>query len=366
MIRHDDTTALRRRFDTSGQTFSVDAVERATERLAEVSYADGLRFALSVTKLEAYSRHAGTLVTPRVHPIEGATHPFLRAVNLAYADHRSLVLSPDMIWLLLAQGFARHVNENVELMRSRFVAHEGKVEILVIRDEFVRGFEGNDWEGVFAEFSEQIRAHIGPTAHGLIARTFSTTGIVEKAAMEVTLMDAFQGYFEYRVLTRCGIPEITLKGTPDDWVSVRDGAAAFADYGIEWWTEHLLPVLDQFVAASQGDINTMFWQNFYKQHGGSGGPFISGQVVNFFPYVKGHRGTHRNPYLGPKAIEERMWGGLTSDAVPSALSAAPFTWEYLGRELPMEFIAGFIGVAQDWDTLALRPEIGWAVRDRKD
>jgi hypothetical protein len=28
----------------------------------------------------------------------------------------------------------------------------------------------------------------------------------------------------------------------------------------------------------------------------------------------------------------------------------------------MEFIAGFVGVAQDARALALRPEIGWAVR----
>ena len=27
----------------------------------------------------------------------------------------------------------------------------------------------------------------------------------------------------------------------------------------------------------------------------------------------------------------------------------------------MEFVGGFVGVAQDRETLALRPEIGWAV-----
>jgi hypothetical protein len=29
----------------------------------------------------------------------------------------------------------------------------------------------------------------------------------------------------------------------------------------------------------------------------------------------------------------------------------------------MEFLGGFVGVAQDPATLALRPEIGWAVRE---
>jgi len=29
----------------------------------------------------------------------------------------------------------------------------------------------------------------------------------------------------------------------------------------------------------------------------------------------------------------------------------------------MEFLAGFVGVKQDKETLELRPEIGWAIRD---
>lgn len=31
----------------------------------------------------------------------------------------------------------------------------------------------------------------------------------------------------------------------------------------------------------------------------------------------------------------------------------------------MEFVTGFIGVHQDKDSLALRPEIGWAVIDKQ-
>jgi hypothetical protein len=30
----------------------------------------------------------------------------------------------------------------------------------------------------------------------------------------------------------------------------------------------------------------------------------------------------------------------------------------------MEFIGGILGVSQDRETLSLRPEIGWAVRDK--
>jgi hypothetical protein len=45
------------------------------------------------------------------------------------------------------------------------------------------------------------------------------------------------------------------------------------------------------------------------------------------------------------------------------MSKAPFLWNYLERSFDMEFLGGFVGVAQDQETLTLRPEIGWAVRE---
>jgi hypothetical protein len=49
--------------------------------------------------------------------------------------------------------------------------------------------------------------------------------------------------------------------------------------------------------------------------------------------------------------------------LPSGLSKALFRWEYLDRSFDMEFLGGFVGVAQVKETLSLRPEIGWAVRE---
>ncbi|MBC8138122.1 MAG: DUF4419 domain-containing protein, partial [Fibrella sp.] len=143
----------------AGITFAVSDVKRATRPLPEVSYPEGLAATIGRdgVALEAYSRDTKPLVSPGTEP----AHTFLYAVNLAYDEHRPLVLSPDMIWLLIAQGVAQHINANSESLRERFVAHTGKAKITVRRDEFVRGFAGNDWEGVFAEFSDQIRAHVG-------------------------------------------------------------------------------------------------------------------------------------------------------------------------------------------------------------
>ena len=55
--------------------------------------------------------------------------------------------------------------------------------------------------------------------------------------------------------------------------------------------------------------------------------------------------------------------GPKIEHLASGLSKAPFRWDYLDRSFDMEFLGGFVGVAQDQETLTLRPQIGWAVRE---
>ncbi len=273
-----------------------------------------------------------------------------------------------MIWLLIAQGFAQHVKSDAESLRGRFVSHQGRELITVRRDEFIRGFAGNDREGVFSEFSDKIRGYVGPRVHGSVVPHFSTTSIVETAAFEVTLMDAMQKYFEYDLLTLCGIPEVTLEGTPDDWETIRSGAEVLLEYDLEWWGKGLLPVLDQFVRASHGDIDLLFWRNFYKGEGGSGGPYITGHIINLFPYLIDERlGSFRNKLISANIpVPPYTSANITNRSIPSPLSVAPFLWKYYNEVFAMDFVAGFVSAAQDPSTLAIRPEIGWAVLDRRD
>jgi hypothetical protein len=57
-----------------------------------------------------------------------------------------------------------------------------------------------------------------------------------------------------------------------------------------------------------------------------------------------------------------VWGPRLGD-LPSGLSKAPFRWNYLDQSFDMEFLGGFVGVSQDKETLAMRPEIGWVLRE---
>ena len=58
---------------------------------------------------------------------------------------------------------------------------------------------------------------------------FSTTDPICAAAYTGTLMRALQTFFDYTVRTRCGIPEVTLLGTVEDWVDLRTRFLALAE-----------------------------------------------------------------------------------------------------------------------------------------
>ena len=162
------------------------------------------------------------------HLVSGVPfHPFVAAVHRAFMDHRPLRLSPDAIWLLICQGVANHINVHAEELRSRFVSHEGKVEIGVRRDDFVKGSPENPWVEVIDDLCGQIRQHVRPSID-LFLPAFTTTGLVERAVAGVVLLDAMRSYFTYDLDTFCGIPAITLEGTVEDWQALADRAERLA------------------------------------------------------------------------------------------------------------------------------------------
>ncbi|HRI67350.1 MAG TPA: DUF4419 domain-containing protein, partial [Polyangium sp.] len=333
-------------------TFEVSQVERVKARLGyPTGTAEGTaqRRVLLGKVAEAWGSNPG-----RSLPV--CQHGLLQTVRTAFDQHYPLVLTPDAVWLCIAQGFAAHVNANAERLRGKFVRHQGQAEIRIRRDDFVEGSPENPWPEVFQSFSDQIAAHIG-RQRDLVVCDFSTTGPCERAASEIVLMEAMQKYFKYVVVTMCGIPAITLEGTVDDYRSIRRRVQALGEYELTWWVDALLPIVDQFIAAAEGRIERSFWQSIYNLQNESGGPFVTGWINAFFPY-------YRPEPDQDLAVNNWFRGGsgLVEGHVPTGISVVPFVWEHLGSHLPMELLAGFVGMAQDEGTLALRPAIGWAAR----
>lgn len=344
-----------------GTTFKVSPVKPSEELLPTTSYSAALEGLLNHS-LEACAKSDSFLVAST------SSNSFLTAVHLAFDRHYPLILSPDAVWLCLAQGFALHANTRSAKFHH-FLRPKDEETITICSNNFIKGFSKNPWHEVFEVLSAIVKNHIGDK-HDLIVSDFSTTGSVERVASEMVLMEPVKQHVNYSMKTLCGIPTITLEGTVDDWRSIRQRALRFADFGLEWWMNALIPILDQFVAAASGSghLNQKFWQSIYKRNSCLGNSYLTGWIHGLFPYIQDwgtQTYTRRNPYVNSwfKAmdLEGDFGGGLSTDFFPVGLSKVPFKWKYLNLTSDMEFMSGFVGVAQDKRTLAVRPEIGWAV-----
>ena len=334
----------------------VSDVKIAVEPVEEMPVKSAIQFILK-KEVESCSNFSESIIPAPYHALVHASH-------MAYGSHRPLVLSPDILWLTIAQGVSNHINNNAELLRKKFVNFEGKQLIRILNNVLRKGVLENPWQDVFEQFSKEIMNRIGIDNHKNIVQTFTTTGLVEKAANEIVLMDAMKSYFDYRVRTLCGIPEVILEGTAGDYALIKEKAENIGnEYELGWWMEKLLPILTRIADVAAGREDTDLWENWYKVGGGSGGPYISGHITKFFPYLKngqdGNKCSERNGFR-----EGGFMSGLTSDELPSSLCQVPFIWEYFKQEFDMFFISGFVGITQDKKTMAVRPKIGWAVMDK--
>lgn len=307
-----------------------------------------------------------------IAPMESIGHPFLVAAHRAFADHRPLALSPDMIWQLLVQMAAEEVHAAPDKYRRLFADHEqGSRTLEVRRDGFVLGSKQNDWSGVFSELEQRIVSKVPDSPAGDFAHAFSTSTATEIAARQVVLLKAASPYYNYQLSTMCGIPRIEIHGSVDDWRWIRERVAGLRPFNMERRVKAMMPVLDECVAAAEGKASPAFWKSYYKYASESGSSYVSGWINVFFVRENDKL---LDIVLDPKfswmapAEQKSNYGAVN---LPLAISTryyksqgvvdVEFVWQYLDQTIPMRWRAGFMGVAQDRRSMTLKPVIAWQV-----
>ena len=353
--------------------FCVDDVKSAQKRLPTKNAKFQLEKHLA-TQLLAFSHN------DKFEVIEDKDiHSLAFAVHTAFSEHRPLLLTPDIIWITLAQGFAQHINNHAETLRSRLVSHQGKKQLIV--ETLQIPSQPQHWIDAVQEWALHIRDHVGADLYRLLECNFSTTTPITRTASHVVMMDAFQKYFDYVMYCVCGIPEITLLGTVEDWQSICDRVQQMAEYDLDWWTGRLMPICQEFVETASGRPSLLFWRSIYKPEAVYGAELITGWLADLFPYIK-HSVTQapsvRNPVLEIDRCElaiassshpffQPVAHGISPKSLPLGISQAPFKVSTPdGKEYSLEIVAGFIGVYQHSQQQTLQPEIGWLVRERSD
>ena len=155
----------------------------------------------------------------------------------------------------ITKGIAIHIHKHSEGLRKKFVSHEAKMELTVIRDQL--DLTVDDWSEAFKEFHEQLEATLTEEGKVMVSAKFSTTSQVMEDVSCIALMDAMSKYYQYQMICICGIPSVTLLGNREDWIELRNRSQHVldllscddlkGDVSLSWWKPLLLAVLDKLI-----------------------------------------------------------------------------------------------------------------------
>ena len=352
-----------------GVTFQIEELSKPTELLKEYTFRDAYDVILYSMGSIDYSKRAEQSDYNNIlyHSVGDRSlvlnddNPFFNGMREAYANHRPVVLSPDMIWMLISQGFSHHVNFNSEKLKDKIVKPDIDTDITayIVEEHKDKELTEIDWIDVISQFADGITDKTKNNLYNTLVSDFSTTTITEKVASQITIMKSVESYFDYIVMRIvCGIPQVTLLGTPDDWRKVKDKTLQLEQYDLKWWTDRLIPILDEFIAASEGNANVDFWKDMVKIKKAEfcGDPeLMNGWFITFYPY---------------DAVGNRMDFNQINvySKLPSEITKVSFDYKVVdtnnevAETIEMEFWAGFFGWEQNASDYSIKPHIGWLVK----
>ena len=299
----------------------------------------------------------------------------LKGYYLAYVKHIPICITPDILWMLIIQGFSRHIDLNSEKLRYKLVQFDGKKVLTVDGDEdSIDDITEKGWEKKFNEFVEKIRKNTGDHMINLLTPCFSTTTQTIQVASQIAIMSAFKSYFKFvGMYGGCGFPYIKLQGTLSDYMQLKLKIKGLMGFEIDDWIKELIIIVDKIIETKKGKIDKKFWANILKNvdviEPDSGDltkiTKINGWLPNFYPYTRiiertSEKLERRFNFNQPLYIEEIK-------KFPEELIEVPMTMinKQSLEKTELSVKTGILGMIQEKDGTA-KVEIGWFITNKID
>lgn len=280
----------------------------------------------------------------------------INTILLAYGHHRTLVLSPDDIMLVLSHAVCNCVNtyRNNNSTHSSYITHLNLTNLTNLTNL--------NWSRIIAEI-ESVENKVS----SILIPEFSTTTRTSRISSRLATMSAFKRESRNEFTTLCGIPSVELRGTQDDWKLLKNKyenlKKLFNDFNQlnQYFLDMDVIINVLFLMRSlapQGEIEApdrikQFWTKVVTQVSqvscDSGRcQYLSGWSQCLFPTFSKES---TNNSAGD--VPERK-----NDQVPSSLCQCRIVL----NNHSITFYSGFVG-CQEREDGALHPVIGWFARE---
>lgn len=303
---------------------------------------------------------------------------FAHTVIRAWQQDLHLKLRPDDVWLAILTQFSFFVNANAEALRSVFVAHEGREELVV---KVTGTIKSVDYGIIVQRLAAMAKGRlIDPNIADTLLPGFTTTTPHDRAVASMVFMGAVNEYFASRIKYGCSFPSVTLLGERDDWADILRRIAWFSTLGHDdtnAWTIRLTKVLEHMVASfdsPDGADTKEFWTRAVHEAKSnmSGGIVTLSGWLTAFCWWEGS-GERVQSYTDEELARKFVAGyrRLTLDGVefpiikrkevPPGVVTVPVTLD-AGEITQAIFVAGSIGmqVTEEGEgQTAAQPASGW-------
>ena len=340
-------------------------------------------------------------------------HPVLKAYYTAFLEHYPVIVSPDILWVLILEGFSRHVRLNSKKLKNKFVK-SGKDNIVITQepngDKNINKVSSKRWGDIFKDFVESSKEHVDPTVLHLFTPYFSTTTEEIEYSCQLNIMSIIIPYVTFikeflerkRMVAACAFPYIRLQGTLQDYKQLRIKIEGLKGFLIDDWINKLLSIIDKIFETKKGNIDKKFWDNMItnqkreysvelKKEESDAHEVekfeeitIFGWIFDFFPFKKGtiikplkeddiKRLEYTKPYNDYYGKEQPQYGVADSlirndikiyedpdfYCLPEEMINIDATYKNRkGQKAELGIKTGFLGYSLDEDH-AFKPEIGW-------
>jgi hypothetical protein len=282
------------------------------------------------------------------------TNNFLGSFLNAYNNHYDVVLNPDNIWIMISLFFSKYVDKNAELLRSKFVNHEGQKNLVVV--EYANSVEQSllmekHWDVFYEQIHEQVKKNTKEGVVDALKCDFSTTGIVEKIISTSVIMNSFQKYFKYtKSVCSCGINNVYFQGIRDDWVKLIKKTENLEQYDVDSvlkkYVTHVLVILNKFLDTWDGNVDLNFWNTIMstEEKRISSGSYVNTKIEGWILHFFG------------------LYEKIDLDFVPNYSISVPIEFEnhLTGMKKNLDIIANWLSVSKV-EQYAFKSDLGLAI-----
>ncbi|KAL1599885.1 hypothetical protein SLS60_007690 [Paraconiothyrium brasiliense] len=281
------------------------------------------------------------------------------AAHHAYSQHHHLTLRPEDIWFAIISQLSFYINAHAEELRSMFVTHEGRKELVV---HTVGSLYTVDFAMIAKVLADMIQENVTrPDLQKWIIPSFSTTTESDRAVASVLFMGAMQKYFSYGCCIACGIPSVTLLGERGDWEDILQRLDVLPEFGKEpsQFADLLRPILRHMTATFDAGPTAPvqdFWGRIANRiSGGSGPDYLSGWITAFcFWDADGKliRRSSSHKHINLQTLDGEANIGKDDDIyheidfkdIPNGYATVPFTVNDNGVVHYTQMVAGSFGI----------------------